>query len=171
VKLSIVRDLVDPLFNSKNNIQNNNYPKTREQAKEILLDYIEKYYCPTTSSEEIYVYDKSKIIYIDIDKTICDGTYENPNPNYENINKANKLFDSGYTIIYWTARGCSSNKSYHELTKNQLDKWGVKYHVVKSDKPEYDCFICDKTVNWLDNNFLERFISNTNPNVINSIIT
>jgi hypothetical protein len=146
VNVSIVRDLVDPLYNSKSPPEG--YPKTREEAKNLLLNYLEKYYCPTTSTHEIYSYTKSKIIYVDIDKTICYGSYEKPEPIWENIEKANQLYDKGYTIIYWTARGCASGKSYHYLTKKQLEEWGVKYHLLKSDKPEYDCFICDKTVNW-----------------------
>ena len=49
------------------------------------------------------------IIYIDIDETICtkreDQSYSECVPITENINKANKLYDDGHKIIYWTARG------------------------------------------------------------------
>ena len=49
------------------------------------------------------------IIFIDIDETICDSPesrdYKDASPIEENIEKANKLYDSGHTIIYWTARG------------------------------------------------------------------
>ena len=37
------------------------------------------------------------------------------------------------------------------MTKEQLNLWGVKYHLIKVGKPEYDYFICDKTINWYDN--------------------
>ena len=44
--------------------------------------------------------------------------YKNSTPNFENIKKANKLFDDGHTITYWTARGCKSGKTaeYFQLT-------------------------------------------------------
>ena len=49
------------------------------------------------------------IIYVDIDETICtkseDLNYANAKPIRERIERINKLFDQGNTIIYWTARG------------------------------------------------------------------
>lgn len=52
---------------------------------------------------------KLKVIYVDIDETICntsgDRKYENATPIEENISKVNKLYDEGHTIVYWTARG------------------------------------------------------------------
>ena len=49
------------------------------------------------------------IIFIDIDETICE-TPENRDytisvPIQEDIEKANKLYDEGHHIVYWTARG------------------------------------------------------------------
>ena len=33
-----------------------------------------------------------------------------------------------------------------KLTKNQLNKWGCKYHHLSvGEKPHYDLLICDKT--------------------------
>ena len=47
------------------------------------------------------------VIYIDIDETICGykGKRDYPKaiPNIRNIVKANKLYDEGHTIVYWTA--------------------------------------------------------------------
>ena len=49
------------------------------------------------------------VIYVDIDETICtkseDLNYANAKPIRERIERINKLFDQGNTIIYWTARG------------------------------------------------------------------
>lgn len=97
------------------------------------------------------------IIYIDIDQTICitqekNGIpeYENAIPIPENINKANKLFDEGHTIIYWTARGTLSKMDYRELTEMQLNQWGVKYNELKFNKPFYDLFIDNKNINTLN---------------------
>ena len=32
-----------------------------------------------------------------------------------------------------------------DLTKNQLNEWGVKYHDVRVGKPQYDLWIDDKS--------------------------
>ena len=45
---------------------------------------------------------------IDIDGTICsltEGDYDDVVPFYDKIKVFNRLYDSGHTIIYWTARG------------------------------------------------------------------
>lgn len=93
------------------------------------------------------------IIYIDIDETICHSPnkdYPNSTPIQENINKANKLYDDGHKIVYWTARGSGSGIDWTELTTKQLSLWGVKYHEVKLGKPSYDLFIDDKALNTTD---------------------
>ena len=91
------------------------------------------------------------IIFVDIDETIC-NTPENRNyrestPIKENIEKINKLYDEGNTIVYWTARGSGSGKDWHELTGKQLKEWGAKYTRYAVGKPMYDLFICDKAIN------------------------
>ena len=49
------------------------------------------------------------IIYVDIDETIANTPqsrdYNLSTPIVENINKVNKYYDEGHTIVYWTARG------------------------------------------------------------------
>jgi hypothetical protein len=91
------------------------------------------------------------IIYVDIDETICnyenvERKYENAKPINENIEKINKLYDTGNNIIYWTARGTVTKIDYYDLTKSQLKKWGCKYHdLIVGEKPHYDLLICDKT--------------------------
>jgi len=91
------------------------------------------------------------VYYVDIDETICyyKGTREYPEalPNVERIDKMNKLFEEGNTVVYWTARGGTTGIDWTELTTNQLEKWGVKYHELKMWKPSYDLFICDKAIN------------------------
>jgi len=91
-----------------------------------------------------------KIIYVDIDETICrtseDRNYTNSIPIKENIEKINKLYDEGNTIVYWTARGSRKQINWYILTKTQLDSWGAKYHELRVDKPYYDLFIDDKTL-------------------------
>ena len=91
-----------------------------------------------------------KIIYVDIDETICntseDRKYENSKPIYENILKVNKLYDDGHTIVYWTSRGSRKQIDWYDLTYKQLNEWGVKFHELRVDKPYYDLFLDDKTL-------------------------
>lgn len=95
---------------------------------------------------------------IDIDQTICEtinGDYNNSKPIYPRIWKINKLFDEGNSIIYFSARGMSSNKGdvdacydqYFELTTNQLKKWGCKYDNLVLGKLSYDYIVDDKAIN------------------------
>jgi hypothetical protein len=89
-------------------------------------------------------------IYVDIDETICfyDGErdYNLAKPSLENIEKINILYEKGNLITYWTARGTKTGIDWYEITKNQLDSWGCKYHLlITGQKPAYDLLICDKT--------------------------
>jgi len=94
------------------------------------------------------------IINIDIDETIAntpeDRDYSCSTPIKENIEKANKLYDEGNTIVYWTARGTLSGIDWEDVTREQFDKWGVKFHDLKFGKPYYDVFIDDKNMNVRD---------------------
>ena len=39
-----------------------------------------------------------------------------------------------------------SSNDWYDVTKNQLDRWGCKYHnLIVGEKPAYDLLICDKT--------------------------
>ena len=98
-----------------------------------------------------------KIIYVDVDGTICNNPelpnfsdqsldYSKAEPLYARIDAINDLYDEGHNITYWTARGCHSGNDFTELTRNQLDEWGCKYHKLSvGEKPAYDLLICDKT--------------------------
>ena len=91
-----------------------------------------------------------KIIYVDIDETICSTpssrSYEEASQILNNIKKINDLYDQGNTIVYWTSRGSRKQIDWFELTKKQLDSWGAKYHELRTDKPYYDIFIDEKTM-------------------------
>ena len=90
------------------------------------------------------------IIYVDIDNTIFDTQgmdYEGSKPILDRIEKMNKLYDDGHTIVYWTARGSGSGKDWSEVTKEQFKRYSVKCHTLKFEKPIYDIFIDDKNIN------------------------
>ena len=95
-----------------------------------------------------------RVIYVDIDETICHREssidfgvthdYTKAKPIKENIEKINKLYDEGNTIVYWTARGSRKQIDWTELTTKQLNECGAKFHELKVNKPFYDVFIEDK---------------------------
>jgi len=92
---------------------------------------------------------QSKIIYVDIDGTICTlvKDYSEAKPILEHITKINKLYEEGHRIVYYTARGQVTKKDWAELTQRQLNDWGCKFHELKMNhKPHYDLLICDKSM-------------------------
>mgnify|MGYP003132417006 FL=1 len=90
------------------------------------------------------------VIYVDIDGTICEsaptGDYSDALPVQSSINKINKLYHEGNTIIYWTARGTVTYIDWLEMTKDQLNQWGCLFHDVRAGKPQYDLWIDDKSI-------------------------
>jgi histidinol phosphatase-like enzyme len=104
---------------------------------------------------------------VDIDGTICTSTpdhdYKKSVPIQKRIDAMNKLYDEGNTVVYFTARGMGrfegdSSKAietFYEITKNQLDFWGVKYHALILGKPFGDVYVDDRGVNAEDFFFRE----------------
>ena len=93
------------------------------------------------------------IIYVDIDGTIAytpkkdlSWDYEKSIPKFEYIDKINKLFAEGHTIVYWTARGSSSGVDWKDFTYDQLTTWGCKFHrlICGKEKGNFDLVIDDK---------------------------
>ena len=88
------------------------------------------------------------IIYVDVDGTICDSSegYKTAQPKWEYIKKINNLYDEGHTIVYWTARGRTTNIDHSNLTRQQLMDWGCRYTRLDTiTKPAWDLLIDDKT--------------------------
>ena len=100
-----------------------------------------------------------KVALVDVDETICaygeKRKYDCAVPIGKNIDKINKLYDEGWYIIYWTARGGSENskkagRCYYDYTWKQLESWGCKFHELSTGskgnyiKPPNDLIIDDK---------------------------
>ena len=94
-------------------------------------------------------------IFVDIDETICFYKDEDKNkprdynqaiPYPNRIERINKLYNEGNTIVYWTARGSVTQINWFELTYAQLVAWGAKFHELRMGKPSYDLFIDDKNI-------------------------
>ena len=94
----------------------------------------------------------------DLDGTICetpsdpDGhnvRYWDSQPFPFMVGTVNRLYNEGNKIIIMTARGRGSGKDWTELTKEQLEHWGVQYHELEPmfHKPTADLFIDDKGIN------------------------
>ncbi|QHR70759.1 capsule biosynthesis protein [Escherichia phage dhabil] len=92
----------------------------------------------------------------DIDNTITiwnhDRDYENFKPDTEMVSMINKLYDEGYEITLFTARGmtsCGPGRILVEvvpaLVKN-LEKIGLKYHNLLTHKPSYTFIIDDRAI-------------------------
>lgn len=93
----------------------------------------------------------------DLDNTLCntiDKKYDKSEPISDMIDRVNRLYDDGNEIVIFTARGMGRfNKvvkkvyeEYYDLTKNQVDSWGLKYHNLILGKPSFDYFIDDKNL-------------------------
>ena len=97
---------------------------------------------------------EQRVALVDIDETICfysdKRRYDLAEPSQENVAKINKLYDDGWHIVYWTARGSVSRKDYYDFTMQQLKSWGCKFHELstgtggKHQKPAYDLLVDDK---------------------------
>ena len=86
----------------------------------------------------------------DLDGTICtntNGVYEEASPHYDRISMINHLYDDNHRIIIDTARCATTKINWEELTKTQLETWGVKYHEVRlGHKLNADIFVDDKGI-------------------------
>lgn len=93
-----------------------------------------------------------KTVLVDVDETICfypgERRYDLAEPNHGNIAKINRLYDEGWIVVYWTARGSRSGVDYGDFTAGQLESWGCKFHEVRcgpEHKPHFDLLIDDKS--------------------------
>lgn len=87
---------------------------------------------------------------IDVDGTICTTTtnqeYYKAEPKQALINKINQLYHQGHRIKIFTARGMASGGMFEEITRQQLNDWGVKYHELIMGKPAADYYVDDKGI-------------------------
>ncbi len=93
----------------------------------------------------------NKTFCFDIDGVIAqlqkDNNYELSEPNFATIEKINKLYSNNNYIILFTARGSKTGINWEEITRKQMEKWGVKYHELKFGKPAADFYIDDRLIN------------------------
>lgn len=101
--------------------------------------------------------ENNKTYCFDLDGTLCtntEGDYENALPYTERISIVNDLYEKGNIIIIETARGSKTGIDWNQITKNQLNKWGISYHKLRAGvKIAADIYIDDKGIN--DKSFFE----------------
>ena len=86
---------------------------------------------------------------VDIDGTICrtlGADYAGSQPLTDRIERLNALFDAGHELVYFTARGTVTGIDHTELTRSQLEQWGVKYTRLMLGKPAAEVYIDDKAM-------------------------
>lgn len=72
--------------------------------------------------------------------------YASASPDYGIISSINQLYEAGNYIVLFTARGTKTGIDWKEVTKKQMEEWGVKYHELKFGKPDADFYVDDKMV-------------------------
>lgn len=104
-------------------------------------------YMNITSGNKRFVFDIDGVI-AELEK---DNDYSKSLPNKPMINVINKLYELGNEIILFTARGYVTGIDWCDITKEQLEKWGVHYHELQFGKPNADYYIDDKMLlmEWL----------------------
>jgi len=108
---------------------------------------------------------RQKTIAFDLDDVLCERDskfeslgalkYHHCVPKMEYINMANSLYEAGYKIIVYTARGMTHfagdvkaiEENLRSITEQQLNDWGVRYHELVFGKKHYELLIDDKALN------------------------
>ena len=73
----------------------------------------------------------------------------------DRIEKLNKIYDQGNSIVFYTARGMGrfdgdpvkAHEAFYDLTFNQLKSWGCKFDELHMGKFHAHYFIDDKGIN------------------------
>lgn len=84
----------------------------------------------------------------DIDGVIAAKTlsndYAQAAPMEKNIQLLNALYQRGYHIVLFTARGYKTGLDWEQVTREQMNRWGVCCHEILFGKPDADIYIDDK---------------------------
>lgn len=70
--------------------------------------------------------------------------YTQASPLETNVCLINALYQKGYHITLFTARGYTTGLNWEQITKEQMRRWGVQYHELLFGKPDADIYIDDK---------------------------
>jgi hypothetical protein len=105
------------------------------------------------------------IVAFDIDDCLCRRMgdkehlgvekYKHCIPIPHMIDIVNEVYDNGYEVVLYTARGMTQfkgdvddvYKNLYQLTFDQMVEFGVKFHKLVMGKMHYDMLIDDKALN------------------------
>jgi hypothetical protein len=90
-----------------------------------------------------------KTICVDLDGTLCTNTfgdYETAEPLRWAIERVNALASAGHEIVIFTARGTATGIDWEQVTRAQLERWGVAYDALRFGKPSADVYVDDRAV-------------------------
>jgi len=84
----------------------------------------------------------------DLDGTICtqERDYNDARPIASVVEHIRRLHAEGHFIEIFTARGSGTGINWSELTRAQLEEWGVPYNVQHDGKPAADFYVDDRAV-------------------------
>src|SRR4051794_6235327 len=91
----------------------------------------------------------------DLDGTLCANTfgdYAAARPFPWAIKRVAELAAAGHRIVILTARGSATGIDWGDVTRAQLEEWGVMYDELRFGKPSADVYVDDRAVNaeaWL----------------------
>jgi len=119
---------------------------------------------------------QKKVVAFDLDDVLCSRPegiehlgiekYKQCYPNEYYVNLVNILYNKGYKIVIYTARGMTSldgdipliYEKLYPTTKTQLEEWGVKFDELIMGKIHYDILIDDKAINSFNKNLYEEIL-------------
>ncbi len=85
---------------------------------------------------------------VDVDGVLAEAVpdldYARARPLTANISRVNALYDAGCEITIFTARGSATGQDWSDVTRRQLDGWGLRYHDLVFGKPPADIYIDDR---------------------------
>lgn len=74
-----------------------------------------------------------------------DGNYRHVRPYRDRIRQVNELHMAGHEVWLWSARGAESGKDWEDVTRGQLERFGVRFdRLLMGVKPHADIYIDDR---------------------------
>ena len=102
------------------------------------------------AAQYLAIKEGGKRFVFDIDGVIAlkreDLDYGQALPNEKMIKIINQLFDWGNEIVLFTARGYVTGLDWEPTTKDQMERWGVKYTELHMGKPNADFYVDDRMI-------------------------
>lgn len=94
--------------------------------------------------------EQSRTFSVDIDGVVAqlspNNDYNLSQPNWPVIEAVNRMYEQGHRIVLFTARGSKTGIDWSAVTKQQIEKWGVKHHELRLGKVTADFYVDDRNL-------------------------